>query len=156
MVSSNKASFKPGVQRVMQVLTCMSIALLGIGLLLAIWLNIKMARQLEEVIRGFNAQQQVVRSSEKQAEDAYQQTSEELAKAEASLNKMNEGLNALASRIMEEQGVDRQKFRDEIDRLRKEANSYNNLLSNLSTKLGELSESSDLNPSSNQKAGGSQ
>ena len=156
MVSSNKASFKPGVQRVMQVLTCMSIALLGIGLLLAIWLNIKMARQLEEVIRGFNAQQQVVRSSEKQAEDAYQQTSEELAKAEASLNKMNEGLNALASRIMEEQGVDRQKFRDEIDRLRKEANSYNNLLSNLSTKLRELSESSDLNPSSNQKAGGTQ
>lgn len=137
----------------------MSIALLGIGLLVAIWLNIKMARQLEEVIRGFNAQQQVVRSSEKLAEDAHQQTSAELAKAEASLGAFDVKFKSLVSQIkkdIEEQKTDRQEFQREMERWSGAREEYNRLLSSLSTKIEKIIESSDLNRSSNQGAGGKQ
>ncbi|HBJ37525.1 MAG TPA: hypothetical protein DDZ51_22775 [Planctomycetaceae bacterium] len=159
MVSSNKASFKPGLQSVMQVLTVMTIALLGLGLVVTIWYNITVARQLEKDIRGIIAQQQVVQSGEKLSEAAQRQTSEELAKAEASLDKMNNELIGLVSKLQQEiddQRTDRNNFLNEIAKFHREREKYDSLLNNLSTELKKLSESSNMNRFSEQKAGGTQ
>lgn len=159
MDSSNKGSFKMGWQWGMRALTGTTIALLGLGLLIAILFNISMAKQLEEVIRDVTAQQQKVRSSEKLAEDAQRQSSEELGKAEASLGDMSKDFDDLVKQLQSEvlqQKTDRQKFRVEMNHWREEREAYNRLLNNLSTKIERLSDSSDVNGASDEGAGGTQ